>query len=145
MNNQELSLKLLVVLSKANKVVMDRAVKDMKRHGLSASEFTVLELLFNKGRFPLQRIGENLLITSGGITYTIDKLEQKGYIRRIACEEDRRVTYAEITERGAQFMEDTFPSHAQMIEKMMQGLTMEEKQIAITLIKKIGVSAQESS
>lgn len=145
MNNQELSLKLLVVLSKASKVVMDRAVKDMKRHGLSASEFTVLELLFNKGRFPLQRIGENLLITSGGITYTIDKLEQKGYIRRMACEEDRRVTYAEITENGAKLMTEIFPSHAQMIENMMQGLTMEEKQIAITLIKKIGVSAQEST
>jgi MarR family transcriptional regulator, 2-MHQ and catechol-resistance regulon repressor len=143
MNNRELSLKLLVVLSKAYKVVMDRAVKDMKKHGLSEPEFIVLELLFSKGKFPLQRIGERLLVTSGGITYTIDKLEKKGLIKRVACPEDRRVTYAEITDEGSALMKGIFPHHAEVIESLMQGLTIEEKQIAITLIKKIGISAQE--
>jgi MarR family transcriptional regulator, 2-MHQ and catechol-resistance regulon repressor len=143
MNNRELSLKLLVVLSKAYKVVMDRAVKDMKKHGLSEPEFIVLELLFSKGKFPLQRIGERLLVTSGGITYTIDKLEKKGLLKRVACPEDRRVTYAEITDEGSALMKEIFPYHAEVIESLMQGLTIEEKQIAITLIKKIGISAQE--
>ena len=144
MNNRELSLKLFVVLSKAYKVLMDRAVKDMRRHGLSASEFSVLELLYHKGRFPLQRIGEKLLVTSGSITYTIDKLEQKGYLRRVACAEDRRVTYAEITEAGATLLKDIFPSHAEVIERATQGLTPEEKQTAIALIKKLGMAAQET-
>ncbi len=52
------SLKLFVVLSKAYKTVMDRAVKDMKQYGLSSSEFTILELLYTKGKVPLQQIGE---------------------------------------------------------------------------------------
>lgn len=143
MNNEELSLKLFVVLSKAYKIVIDRAVKDMKKNGLSESEFMVLELLYHKGKFPLQRIGERLLVTSGGITYTIDKLERRGFLKRVACSDDRRVTYAEITDQGAAFLKEIFPSHAQVIETMMQGLTDEEKQIAITLIKKIGISALE--
>lgn len=143
MDDRQLSLKLFVVLSKAYKVVMDKAVKDMKKHGLSESEFTVLELLHNKGKFPLQRIGEKLLVTSGSITYTIDKLENKGFLKRVACPEDRRVTFAEITAAGAEWMDTVFPDHAEMIESMLQGLTLEEKQIAITLIKKIGYSAQE--
>lgn len=142
MNNQELSLKLFVVLSKAYKAVMDHAVKDMKKRGLSESEFTVLELLYHKGRFPLQRIGDRLLVTSGGITYTIDKLENKGLLKRVACPEDRRVTYAEITDEGSALLDEVFPAHAQVIEQILQGLTPEEKQIAITLIKKIGMSAQ---
>lgn len=143
MNNQELSLKLFVVLSKAYKVVMDRAVKDMKKNGFSESEFSVLELLYHKGRTPLQRIGEKLLVTSGGITYTIDKLENRGLIKRVACAEDRRVTYAEITDQGAAMLDEFFPTHANVIETMMQGLTPEEKQIAITLMKKLGTSAQK--
>ncbi len=53
MDDRELSLKLLVVLSKTYKVIMDRAVKDMKKYGLSPLEFIVLELLYQKGKFPL--------------------------------------------------------------------------------------------
>lgn len=143
MNNQELSLKLLEVLSKAYKVVMDRAVKDMKKKGLAETEFAVLEMLYNKGKFPLQRIGESVLVTSGGITYTIDKLENKGYLNRVACPEDRRVIYAEITEAGSKVYEEMFPSFSMLIENMMQGLTTEEKQIAITLLEKIGLSARK--
>ncbi|AJY77349.1 MarR family winged helix-turn-helix transcriptional regulator [Paenibacillus beijingensis] len=143
MDNRELSLKLFVVLSKAYKVAMDHAVKDMKKRGLSASEFTVLELLYHKGKIPLQRLGEKLLVTSGSITYTIDKLEQKGYLKRVASPEDRRVTYAEITAAGTELFDQLFPPHSEVIESIMQGLTVEEKQIAITLIKKIGFSAQE--
>ncbi|HZG85624.1 MarR family transcriptional regulator [Paenibacillus sp.] len=144
MDDRELSLKLLVVLSKAYKVVMDRAAKDMKKNGLSESEFTVMELLYHKGRVPMQRIGESMLVTSGGITYTVDKLEGKGYLRRVACPEDRRVTYAELTEAGKSKFDDIFPAHASAIESIMGGLTEEEKRQAIALVKKLGLYAQET-
>lgn len=143
MDDRELSLKLFVVLSKAYKVIMDRAVKDMKKNGLSETEFTVLELLYHKGKFPLQQIGEKILVTSGGITYTVDKLESKGYLKRVSCPEDRRITYAEITPAGVELIDHIFPAHSEVIQSMMQGLTAEEKQIAITLVKKLGYSAQE--
>lgn len=142
MNDQELSLKLFVVLSKAYKVIMDRAVKDMKKHGLAEKEFAVLELLYHKGRFPLQQIGEKILVTSGGVTYTIDKLENKGLLRRVACSEDRRVIYAEITDEGAEFMRRIFPSHAEAIHQMMKVLSIEERKTMIDMLKKLGLSAQ---
>jgi len=141
-DNRELSLKLFVVLSKAYKVVMDRAVKDMKRNGLSAAEFSVLELLYHKGRMPLQPIGDKILVTSGSITYTVDKLEQKGYLKRVECTDDRRVTYAEITEAGKELFDRIFPPHAELVESLMEGLTPDEKQQAIMLIKKLGYYAQ---
>lgn len=143
MNQRDLSLKLFVVLSKAYKVVMERAVKDMKRNGLSATEFSVLELLYHKGRTPLQPIGEKILVTSGSITYTVDKLERKGLIRRVECSEDRRVTYAEITETGKEWFDRIFPAHAEVIESLMGGLTEEEKQMAVILLKKLGKYAQQ--
>src|SRR5690606_23378260 len=143
MNNQDQSLKLLVVLSKAYKVVMERAVKDMKRNGLSAAEFSVLELLYHKGKTPLQPIGDKILVTSGSITYTVDKLEKKGYLKRVECSEDRRVTYAEITAFGKELFDRIFPAHAEMVESLMDGLTSEEKQSAITLLKKLGHYAQK--
>lgn len=142
MNNRDQSLKLFVILSKAYKVIMDRAVKDMKRNGLSATEFSVLELLYHKGKMPLQPIGDKILVTSGSITYTVDKLEQKGYLQRVDCPDDRRVTYAEITAAGKDLFDRIFPAHAEVVESLMGGLTPEEKQTAIKLLKKLGQYAQ---
>ena len=139
---RDVSLKLFVVLSKAYKSIMDSAVKDMKKHGLSATEFTVMELLFHKGRIPLQQIGDKILVTSGSITYNIDKLENRGLLRRVPSPDDRRVTFAEITEEGTKLFEQVFPSHAEAIDRLMSGLTLEEKKLAIDLIKKLGLKAQ---
>ncbi|MCZ8513738.1 MarR family transcriptional regulator [Paenibacillus filicis] len=137
------SLKLFVVLSKAYKTVMDRAVKDMKQYDLSPSEFTILEVLYTKGRIPLQQIGEKILITSGSITYNIDKLEKKGLLKRVPCEEDRRVTYAEITAAGHDLFDRIFPAHSDSIHAIMKSLSLEEKQAATSLLKKLGIGAKE--
>jgi MarR family 2-MHQ and catechol resistance regulon transcriptional repressor len=144
-SDRELSLKLFVVLAKAHKVIMDAAVKDMRKHGLSPTEFAILELLYHKGRFPLQQIGGHILMTSGSITYNIDKLETKGSLRRIPCPDDRRVTYAEITDEGSRLFNEIFPKHAEVIESVLHGLAPSEKEEAIRLIKKMGLAASNST
>jgi MarR family 2-MHQ and catechol resistance regulon transcriptional repressor len=136
------SLKLFVVLSKAYRTVMERAIKDMKQYGLSPSEFMVLELLFTKGRIPLQQIGEKILITSGSITYNMDKLEKKQFLKRVPCKEDRRVIYAEITEAGNEFFSRIFPQHAATIHSLIKGVSPDEKRAATELLKKIGKGAE---
>lgn len=64
---------------------------------MNPTEFAVLELLYHKGQQPLQQIGGKILLASGSITYVVDKLEKKGFLERVACPNDRRVTYAAIT------------------------------------------------
>jgi MarR family 2-MHQ and catechol resistance regulon transcriptional repressor len=142
--DQAASLKLFVVLSKAYKTIMDRAVKDMKQHGMSPSEFTVLEVLYSKGRFPMQQIGDKILVTSGSVTYNIDKLEKKGLLKRVLCEEDRRVIYAEITDAGTELFDRIFPDHAKMVDQLMSSLSLNEKLEATQLLKKLGKGVASS-
>ncbi|MDF2960752.1 MAG: MarR family transcriptional regulator [Paenibacillus sp.] len=141
---QSTSLKLFVVLSKAYRTIMDRAVKDMKQYGLSPSEFMVLEVLYTKRRIPLQQIGEKILVTSGSITYNIDKLEKRGLLKRVPCQEDRRVIYAEITAAGDQLFDEIFPKHAGVIDSLTKGLSPDEKLDAIKLIKQLGKGVEDS-
>jgi MarR family 2-MHQ and catechol resistance regulon transcriptional repressor len=136
------SLKLFVVVSKAYKTFMEHTIKDIKQYDLSPSEFAVLEVLYTKGKIPLQQIGEKILITSGSITYNIDKLEKKGLLTRVPCKEDRRVIYAEITQAGNDLFDHIFPEHAAMIHSLMKGLSHEEQLQAIELIKKLGKGAE---
>ncbi len=141
-HDEDVSLKLFVVLSKAYNAVMRHAVKDMKRHGLSPSEFMVLEVLYSKGRVPLQQIGEKILVTSGSVTYNIDKLEKKGLLKRIPCEDDRRVIYAELTPAGGELFDRIFPGHRSLVHSVMSGLSQSEKQEAAALLKRLGKGAE---
>jgi len=134
------SLKLFIVLSRAFRAINEEVNKVIQQKGLNPTEFAVLELLYHKGDQPLQQIGGKILLASGSITYVVDKLEQKGYLRRNGCPKDRRVTYAQITEEGRAFIEEIFPEHSQRINDLMSVLNTEEKQTAIDLLKKLGLS-----
>lgn len=142
--DEALSLKLLVVLSKAYKSVMEIAAKDVRRYGLSLSEFGILEVLFAKGRIPIQQIGGKVLVTSGTMTYNLDKLAHKGLVTRSPCAEDRRVVYAELTDNGRELLGSIFPQHAGGMAEAMQGLTIEQKRQAIELLKSLGKGAKSS-
>ncbi|WP_102271649.1 MarR family winged helix-turn-helix transcriptional regulator [Cytobacillus massiliigabonensis] len=134
------SLKLFIVLSRAYRAVNENVNKLIQTYGLNPTEFAVMELLYHKGDQPLQQIGGKILLASGSITYVVDKLEQKGLLKRVACPKDRRVTYAQITEKGKSFIEDVFPDHAKQIDTLMSELSKNEKESAITILKKLGLS-----
>ena len=100
----ERALKLFIVLSRASKVILEEAHKPSEKHGLNPTEFAVLELLHHRGRQPIQKIGQKILLRSGSMTYVVDKLEKRGLLERVFCEEDKRVTYMSITPAGIELM-----------------------------------------
>jgi MarR family 2-MHQ and catechol resistance regulon transcriptional repressor len=142
-NESDLSLKLFIVLSRANRAVSDRVTEDIRSHGLNPSEFAVLELLYHKGDQPIQQIGHQILLASGSTTYVVDKLELKKLLVRKPCPEDRRVTYAAITQEGKVLMDKIFPRHRQAIHEIFAGLNQHEKEILIILLKKLGFYARD--
>ncbi|WP_282033357.1 MarR family winged helix-turn-helix transcriptional regulator [Metabacillus indicus] len=140
----EQSLKLFIVLSRAHRAINDQVNKQITSFGLNPTEFAVLELLYHKGDQPLQQIGGKILLASGSITYVVDKLEQKQLLTRKACEKDRRVTFAQITENGKQLIERIFPAHQEGLNEIVGILSEEEKQTVIDLMKKVGYHARDS-
>lgn len=139
------ALKLYIVLSRATKAINEVTNQFFQEHKLNPTEFAVLELLFHKGRQPLQKIGNKILLASGSITYVVDKLEKRGYITRTLCPNDRRITYAEISESGSAFMAELFPRHEQELFELTNGLSPDEKDQAIELLKKLGLSIKDLS
>ncbi|GEN84009.1 MarR family transcriptional regulator [Sporosarcina luteola] len=141
----ERALKLFIVLSRASKVVLEEANKLIETYELNPTEFAVLELLYHKGRQPIQKIGQKILLRSGSMTYVVDKLEKKGLLERVFCTEDKRITYMSITQAGKDLIEKIFPSHEKNIQSLMSTLTDEEQDTAIELLKKLGLSVKDLS
>ncbi|EFM09458.1 transcriptional regulator, MarR family [Paenibacillus curdlanolyticus YK9] len=141
--DKDVTLDLYIALSRASQWVNAHADRDIRRHGLNRTEFGVLELLYHKGAQPIQQIGSKVLMSSGNITYVVDKLEKKQFVSRKTSTEDRRLIFAEITDAGKQFIKEVFPTHTDVIGQAMAGLTAEEKQAASQLLKKLGRFAQD--
>jgi MarR family transcriptional regulator, 2-MHQ and catechol-resistance regulon repressor len=141
--DRDLSLKLWVVLARAYRAMAARSRRDIERHGLVASEFAALEVLYHKGDLPVGDVAERVLLTSGSMTHVIDKLEQRGLVARLRCPEDQRVTYLAITPPGRALMASIFPAHAEAIRRATAGLVPEEKRTLIVLLKRLGLAAAE--
>ncbi|GEN87869.1 MarR family transcriptional regulator [Oceanobacillus sp. FSL W8-0428] len=139
--SENLSLKTFVITMKASKALEEVTKQDIKKHGMRASDFAILEALYHKGRQTIREISESVLISTGSITYVIDKLEKKELLIRTNCPDDRRAVYLEITDRGKQTMDDIFPKHQLVIEELFEGISESDKETVIEVLKKVGHKA----
>jgi MarR family 2-MHQ and catechol resistance regulon transcriptional repressor len=137
------SLKLWVILNRAHRAIFGRARKSVERHGLSLSEFGVLEVLYSKGPLLVGDVGSRILLTSGSTTYVVDRLEERHLVARRPCPNDRRALYVELTEQGQELIGQIFPEHAEALRSAMEGLTTEEKHITGTMLKRLGRQAED--
>ncbi|HEX5869432.1 MAG TPA: MarR family transcriptional regulator [Longimicrobium sp.] len=135
------ALKLWVVLSRAHAAVAAHSQADIARSGLTPAEFGILEALHHKGPMLLGEVQKKILVTSGGVTYLVDRLAAKGLVERQRCDRDRRAYYAALTPAGRELIQEIFPRHAEAIRRAMEGLTEEEKDAAIPLVRALGTHA----
>lgn len=137
-HDRDLSLKLWVVLSRAQAAIEAHARADVERHGLTLAEFGILEALLHKGPMLLGEVQKKILVSSGGITYLVDRLEKKGLVERQQCPTDRRARYAALTPEGESLIRRIFPEHARALEEALSGLEDDEKREATALLRKLG-------
>ena len=75
----------------------------VEEHGLSMSAFDILASLRRAGppfrRTPTELAGTSML-TTGGVTFRLERLEAAGLICRVRSESDRRVFWAVLTDQG---------------------------------------------
>ncbi len=107
-----------IVLVQTSKSIRERIRIEMMNNNLNIAEFSVIEALY----FKEKQIGNSILISSGSMTYVIDKLEQKGLLARNACPDDRRSTHVVLTDAGMDLMNKVMPRHQELIDDMFGSL-----------------------
>jgi MarR family 2-MHQ and catechol resistance regulon transcriptional repressor len=135
------ALKLWVVLARSHDAVAEVLKADIERHGLTLAEFAVMEALYHKGPQLLGEIQRRVLVSSGGMTFLVDRLAKRGLAERRACAADRRARYAALTVRGERLMQSIFPEHAAAIHGAMAGLKQPEQRALIALLRTLGTKA----
>lgn len=138
---QDDALHLWVVLSRAFAALQAHAAAQVAQHDLTLAEFGVLEALYHKGPLLLGEVQRTVLVSSGGMTFIVNRLEARGLVERRDCPEDRRARRVALTEHGRRLMARIFPEHAAVIRHAMEGLTQRERRNAAALLRTLGLAA----
>ena len=131
-----------LIMMKAYQSVQRHAERSIQNTGLCFSDFIALEILLHKCPIPISTIGEKLLLTSGSLTATMDRLEKKGFVERQFDPSDRRVRIINLTPSGKNLIEMLFAQHCQDMENALQDLSVTERQQLMQLLKKTGKAAK---
>ena len=103
---------------------------------------------------PLRRAGEpyeltptdlarHRMMTSGGMTAALDRLERKGFIERLPNPADRRGSIVRLTNRGRATIDEAMTQHVQTEERLIAGLDLKERSQLSALLRKLLTAAEE--
>ena len=132
---------LLGRLSEASeRVLRDHLNPLFAEYGLQPGEFDVLATLRRSGEpFMLSptRLYEAAMISSGGMTNRIDRLERAGLIERRPDPDDRRGKLIALTTAGRRLIDDTITRHVANEERLLAMLTVAEQEKLNALLRKL--------
>ena len=111
-----------------------------KEHSLHQGEFDVLATLRRSGapyRLAPTQLFEALMISSGGMTNRLDRLEKSGLILREANPEDRRSMLVALSDKGLDLINQMVQLHVENEAKALKALSNKEQQTLEKLLEKL--------
>ncbi|WP_433192438.1 MarR family winged helix-turn-helix transcriptional regulator [Nocardia sp. CA-107356] len=124
-------------LTRLSQVVGAELRKTFAAHGLDAASFDVLATLRRSDpphRLTPTELMRSAMITSGGITQRLDRLEERGLVTRTRSEHDGRGVHVTLTEAGRELIDAALPDHVATEARLLEPLTpAQRKQVAAAL------------
>lgn len=139
----EKGLKSLIILFKAQISLANSVKKSLENTGLNLNEFVAMEALYTKERLTTQQLVDSVLIPNSSMTYVLDILMEKSYVKREQCTTDRRIKYVSLTDKGKTYFESVYKKHYEYIRDILDVLDEDEEKQMNESLKKIGKKAQE--
>lgn len=117
--------------------VEEKSIYQLGEHGLTISELHAVDAIGQDGYMAMKEIASQLGVTMATATVTITKLVDKGYVKRIRPEDDRRKVLVSLTKLGEAALHAHKEFHQKMIDEALSGLNVEEVAILTEALVKI--------
>jgi DNA-binding MarR family transcriptional regulator len=123
------------------------AVRRNNPSSLSLGRYNVLRLLYSAEgqRLLMSEIGDGLEVSPTVVTRLVDSLVNDGLVRRVDHPDDKRKTWAEITDGGVALLEAEMPLMMALVEELWKGIAPEEKQLLIHVLSKLRLNLLTSA
>jgi len=105
-------------LLQVNARLMEAVGREFERDaGFPLAWYEVLAHLHFDGRLRMNELADHLLLSRGGVTRLIARMEERGLVRRETPRDDRRATFAVLTPEGAAAFERATPLHKASVHR----------------------------
>ncbi|MBL0422441.1 MarR family transcriptional regulator [Ramlibacter sp. AW1] len=125
--------------------ILDRdQAEEVAAMGLTPLQFNILTTL-QRTRQPttMGTLASMLVVKPNNLSGNISALAEKGLIRRELNSADQRSLLAVLTPDGEAFLKEHLPAHWLRLERLMGGLTREQRLQMVMLLKQLTTSIQE--
>ncbi len=121
---------------------MLRRIEDetLESLNLKMSEYDVLTALRRQGRpylLTASQLARESLLSSGAMTYRIDRLEERRLVEREADPDDRRGVIVRLTEIGRELVDKALEARLHLADAQIATLTPEERQAISLGLRKV--------
>ncbi|WP_417684480.1 MarR family winged helix-turn-helix transcriptional regulator [Roseibium sp.] len=133
----------MVILGRLNEashlVLTEKFAPIFKDAGLKQGEFDVLATLVRSGppyKLMPTDLYKSTMMSSGGMTARLDRLEKAGHIERCPHPGDRRALMVCLTQQGKSLIKAMMPDYVDCQTQLTAGLTAEERETLAGLLDK---------
>jgi len=127
----------ITYLSDLIEKILEETLDQYDFSDLTQQQLNYLKVMVKMKTPTLSELARELDLTKPTVTVLVDKLAEKGYIKRVKSDEDRRVMHLHIDKKGAKINAMREIAHEKMAEKIRLGLNVTETEILTELLKKI--------
>ena len=107
-------------------LLIESELRNRSISGIVPAHGSVLHFLFQQSKpVPIKAVVEKAGRAKSTVTAMVNTLERHGYVRKLPCKTDNRVTYIELTQKGLRFRKD-FDDISKLLLKRLYG-DMNEK------------------
>lgn len=104
---------------------------------ITNNDMHIIEAIGLSGENTMSSVAKKLKITAGSLTTAVNALVRKAYVKRERSEEDRRVVYITLTEKGEKAFYHHEQFHRQMTNAVIEKLDDEEIDALVKMLKDI--------
>lgn len=134
-----------ITLMRSVDTITARLNFSLSKNKLTLSQFGVLEALFHLGPMCQKQISSKVLKSTANITTVLDNLEERGLVKRVRQQEDKRFILVSLTEKGQEVIQKVLPYHIQEIIQILKVLDENEIEILHKLTRKLGLSIAKNN
>lgn len=116
---------------------IDELLRKKGIRNLSYSHIRIIIILSIYNRISMKEISELISKDKSTVTTLVNKLEKLGYVKKITCQRDRRMTYLKLEEKAEEIVETVFQVANLFHQKVESILTKEEISTLFILMEKL--------
>jgi len=139
MPNKHLQMadEILIALRQITRAIDLHSKQLVQKYGLTGPQILLLKEISKVDKISSGVLSRKASLSQATVTSILDRLEKSGYVRRIRCQDDKRVVYVEATELTHKVFDNSPPLLQETFTQQLETLQPWEKTTILSTLQRV--------